>query len=109
MLLFFFFFFSSRRRHTRWNCDWSSDVCSSDLDGPVQASIKEWPVPTPGSRPHDPRVARDGSIWWTGQLANKLGRLDPRTGEMKEYLLKTPRTGPHGLAEDREGNIWFTG
>src|SRR6266568_7871129 len=28
---YFFFFFSSRRRHTRWNCDWSSDVCSSDL------------------------------------------------------------------------------
>src|SRR6267143_5987040 len=28
-----FFFFSSRRRHTRWNCDWSSDVCSSDLIG----------------------------------------------------------------------------
>src|SRR6266568_8919920 len=26
-----FFFFSSRRRHTRWNCDWSSDVWSSDL------------------------------------------------------------------------------
>src|SRR5689334_4117623 len=25
------FFFSIRRRHTRWNCDWSSDVCSSDL------------------------------------------------------------------------------
>src|SRR5207253_5729087 len=29
---FFFFFFSSRRRHTRWPRDWSSDVCSSDLD-----------------------------------------------------------------------------
>src|SRR2546427_9269465 len=28
----FFFFFSSRRRHTRFDCDWSSDVCSSDLD-----------------------------------------------------------------------------
>src|SRR6266487_5296397 len=26
-----FFFFSSRRRHTRWTGDWSSDVCSSDL------------------------------------------------------------------------------
>src|SRR5690625_7138185 len=26
------FFFSSRRRHTRWPRDWSSDVCSSDLD-----------------------------------------------------------------------------
>src|SRR5256886_13410567 len=27
----FFFFFSSRRRHTIFDCDWSSDVCSSDL------------------------------------------------------------------------------
>src|SRR4051794_41247098 len=33
VLLLFFFFFSSRRRHTRWTGDWSSDVCSSDLDG----------------------------------------------------------------------------
>src|SRR2546427_9762608 len=29
--MFLFFFFSSRRRHTRFDCDWSSDVCSSDL------------------------------------------------------------------------------
>src|SRR2546430_17276191 len=27
-----FFFFSSRRRHTRFDCGWSSDVCSSDLE-----------------------------------------------------------------------------
>src|SRR6266436_5550466 len=32
-LLYLFFFFSSRRRHTRCSRDWSSDVCSSDLDG----------------------------------------------------------------------------
>src|SRR2546430_3932568 len=31
LFCFFFFFFSSRRRHTRFDCDWSSDVCSSDL------------------------------------------------------------------------------
>src|SRR2546430_3471946 len=29
--IFLLFFFSSRRRHTRFDCDWSSDVCSSDL------------------------------------------------------------------------------
>src|SRR5882762_642012 len=29
------FFFSSRRRHTIFKCDWSSDVCSSDLDRDV--------------------------------------------------------------------------
>src|SRR6267143_5042327 len=37
------FFFASRSRHTRWNCDWSSDVCSSDLsaDGRVPAHVSE--------------------------------------------------------------------
>src|SRR2546430_5990395 len=37
-----FFFFSSRRRHTRFDCDWSSDVCSSDLSTKyVQAPSKD--------------------------------------------------------------------
>src|SRR5437588_9557115 len=31
LILWLYFFFSSRRRHTRSLCDWSSDVCSSDL------------------------------------------------------------------------------
>src|SRR5690606_40485708 len=31
-IIFFYFFFSSRRRHTRFSRDWSSDVCSSDLE-----------------------------------------------------------------------------
>src|SRR2546428_6641565 len=71
-------------------------------------SIKEWDVPTPHSRPHDPAVAPDGSLWYTGQMANKLGRLDPQTGQFKEFPLKTPGSGPHGLVADRDGNIWFT-
>src|SRR5947207_9826844 len=33
------FFFSSRRRHTRSLCDWSSDVCSSDLEGVVSEAV----------------------------------------------------------------------
>src|SRR5205809_3204409 len=71
-------------------------------------SIKEWDVPTPDSRPHDPEVAPDGALWYTGQLANKLGRLDPKTGAIKEFAVKTPESGPHGLAADNAGNIWFT-
>src|SRR3989338_3753723 len=39
-------FFSSRRRHTRWNCDWSSDVCSSDLILDVPVSSQEFLPPT---------------------------------------------------------------
>src|SRR5882762_9821825 len=45
MILFFFFFFSSRRRHTRFKCDWSSDVCSSDLIPSVPKSVLD-PVET---------------------------------------------------------------
>src|SRR5207237_1851985 len=36
--LFSVLFFSSRRRHTRFKCDWSSDVCSSDLE-PLSGQI----------------------------------------------------------------------
>jgi virginiamycin B lyase len=79
------------------------------IPGPVHISIKQWPVATPGSRPHDPRATHDGFIWYTGQLAGVLGRLDTDTGQIKEFQLKTPHTGPHGLAEDKDGNIWFTG
>src|SRR6266700_4258313 len=59
MLLLFFFFFSRRRRHTRFSRDWSSDVCSSDLDegrhawaeaadarGPDEDHL-DWPRPLP--------------------------------------------------------------
>src|SRR5260370_15074993 len=38
------FFFSSRRRHTRFKCDWSSDVCSSDLVPEYYTADRGWPL-----------------------------------------------------------------
>ena len=78
------------------------------ISGPATVTIKEWLAPTLGSRPHDSHAAADGSIWWTGQFANRLGRLDPRTGQMREFELPTGHQ-PHGLAEDAAGNILYTG
>jgi virginiamycin B lyase len=78
------------------------------VPGSATVSIKEWIVPSLGSRPHDPLAGADGSLWWTGQFANVLGRLDPKTGTMKEFPLKTPESGPHGLVADKAGNVWFT-
>src|SRR5260370_41894578 len=50
-----FFFFSSRRRHTRFKCDWSSDVCSSDLTGPAALFLVGGdPVPSLGSYGRQP-------------------------------------------------------
>lgn len=79
------------------------------VPGPVKVSIKEWEVPTKGSRPHDPLAMPDGSLWYTGHRSSVLGRLDPKTGKITEYKTKTPVSGPHGLAGDRDGNIWYTG
>src|ERR1700687_1514554 len=82
-------------------------ACSTTV-GMLNLQIQEYEVPTPHSRPHDPALAPDGSLWYTGQGANKLGRLAPKTGESKESPLKTPASGPHGLVADKDGNIWFT-
>ncbi len=77
------------------------------ISGPVKVTIKEWDVPTPGSRPHDPMYAPDGSAWYTGQMANVLGRFDPKTQQFKEFKLPE-NSGPHGLIPDRDGNVWYT-
>jgi len=79
------------------------------VPGPVKVTMRAWQVSTPGSRPHDPLAARDGSLWYTGQMENVLGRIDPKTHTIKEYPLKTAHSGPHGLKEDAQGNIWYTG
>lgn len=76
---------------------------------PLRATIREWPVPTKGAHPHDPAVGPDGSLWFTEQMSNKLGRLDPKTGKIKEYpLVAGKNSGPHGLVADQFGNIWYT-
>src|SRR5260370_31778339 len=62
--VFHFFFFSSRRRHTRFKCDWSSDVCSSDLRTPLQV------------RADRPLLRRAGPArTWSGVLFTLAARL----------------------------------
>src|SRR5205085_10350645 len=58
-IAFHFFFFSSRRRHTRFDCDWSSDVCSSDLFPPEQGFIHRFlnpAVEVPGAAERLPAI-----------------------------------------------------
>jgi virginiamycin B lyase len=78
------------------------------VSGPAQVTIKEWLVPTLGSRPRDPLAARDGSFWWAAMYGHRLGRLDLKTGDMKEFPLPEG-AGPHGLVDDKAGNVWYTG
>ena len=78
------------------------------IPGPVSVTFKEWMVPTLGQRSRDPLQLADGTIWWTGQYASLIGRLNPKTGEMKEFELP-PEVRPHSIAADRAGNIWYMG
>src|SRR2546427_297084 len=61
---FYFFFFSSRRRHTRFDCDWSSDVCSSDL-----GSVRQPPHCKRRSAKNEGGSARGRRAPWPGRCA----------------------------------------
>src|SRR5207248_5102987 len=68
------FFFSSRRRHTRSYGDWSSDVCSSDLQG-----IQEGP---------SLQMDRSGALLYAVNGAG-VDIIDARTGQLRERVLLT--------------------
>src|SRR5215211_8124194 len=73
------FFFSSRRRHTRSLCDWSSDVCSSDLELGFGSGVTcwrrldEWQKAGVWERLHELLLARlrtAGEIEWSRAVAD---------------------------------------
>jgi virginiamycin B lyase len=75
----------------------------------LKATIREWSVPTKGAHPDGVALSPDGSFWFSEQMSNKLGRLDPKTGRFKEYSIgKKKNADPRGVAADEDGNIWFT-
>jgi virginiamycin B lyase len=75
----------------------------------IEVEFTDWAAPTANAHPHDPAFGTDGNtLWYTGQRANNLGRVDMSTGQVREFPLPG-RHGPHGLVADRQGNIWYTG
>src|SRR5256886_7680126 len=83
----FVFFFSSRRRHTRFDCDWSSNVCSSDLQAALQAKSLDDLLKGLDAIPENIRnaVRNNGgghwnhSLFWT--LMKKGGGGEPKRSE----------------------------
>src|SRR2546430_5246193 len=78
------FFFSSRRRHTRFDCDWSSDVCSSDLFMTVQYAPARGMSGTrarraPGDPPHSQRTRSAGVT----RPLDRASRSEEHTSELQ--------------------------
>src|ERR1022692_4981298 len=98
MRFFFFFFFSSRRRHTRLQGDWSSDVCSSDLqlrdDGAAQAEVNVRHAAT-GRTAGFPEIGRASCRGKSVDLGGRRILKKKRKGELA--LSSTLRPPAHAL------------
>jgi len=70
--------------------------------------INEWTVPWPDTRPRDPDVAADGSIWLVGQGGHYVAHFDPETRQFKRLELP-PGTGPHNIIVDEDDSLWIAG
>src|SRR6476620_7245421 len=65
------------------------------------AEAKYFPVQA-GDHPHDVAPAPDGTVWYTGQRAGVLGRLDPKTGGVERIPLGKG-SAPHGVIVGPDG------
>jgi virginiamycin B lyase len=72
----------------------------------LAAEIAYFNVPK-GDHPHDVAPAPDGTVWYTGQRAGVLGRLDPKTGQIERIPLGKG-SAPHGVIIGPDGAAWVT-
>jgi virginiamycin B lyase len=70
------------------------------------AEVEYFPVPE-GDHPHDVAPTPDGAVWYTGQGAGVLGRLDPKTGKVERIALGKG-SAPHGVIVGPDGAPWVT-
>lgn len=70
--------------------------------------IREWEVPFEASRPRDPFAVSSDEVWFVGQRAGYLARLNPETGEFFKKVLKEG-SGPHNLIVASDGIVWYAG
>jgi streptogramin lyase len=73
-----------------------------DLPGP-----DEWTGPMPIPVAYGLDVAPDQRIWWSQLLADRIGVLDPATGEIRSW--RTPVQGPRRLRVGADGVVWVPG
>jgi len=76
-----------------------------------EPKTKKWttyPTPTQPSGPRRPSVAPDGMIWFSENIADRIGMLDPATGKITEYKSPFRHGGEYECFADAQGNIWVT-
>jgi streptogramin lyase len=72
---------------------------------PATRKTTEFPVPK-GSSPFGLALGGDRRLWYTAEVGNTMGRLDPVTGLLAYYNAPAAKSELHGLAADADGNLW---
>ncbi len=76
---------------------------------PKTAKVTEYSIPgVDQASNHSTRLAADGSVWFTEQAQNVIGRLDPNTNEIATYTDPVPGRR-HTMVFDSKGNVYSTG
>src|SRR6266700_82250 len=92
----FFFFFSSRRRHTRFSRDWSSDVCSSDLETQRELAGRGYRAIAADLRGHGDSDWAPDRDYSPAAIAHDVLRLIAWTGRKPALVGVTPRVNIEG-------------
>jgi len=69
--------------------------------------ITQFDIPTRTAVPHNLTVDPQGHIWFVERFADKIGGLNPNTGEFREFPIPA-KARPHGALADKSGFIWWT-
>jgi virginiamycin B lyase len=76
---------------------------------PPHATVREYTIPTPNSRPIAVERGPDGRMWFSEEAGGKVGRVET-DGRIVEFALPSPPGRPPlllaALAFDRDGNLW---
>jgi virginiamycin B lyase len=80
-------------------------ICLASVPA-LAAELAYYGLPA-GAFPHDVAPAKDGAIWYTDQHQGRLGKLDPRTGQVREIPLGRG-SAPHGVVVAADAAAWIT-
>jgi virginiamycin B lyase len=70
--------------------------------------FKEYTIPTPNSGPGRLDIEKNKILWFPELYANKLGKLDLKTGKFEEWDLPIPNALPAYSRVDRKGIVWVS-
>jgi len=76
--------------------------------GEPDVVITQFDIPTRTAIPHNLIVDPRGHVWFVERYGEKIGGLDPKTGDFREFSIQAKVARSHGIVADGSGFIWWS-